>query len=216
MTALEAYHLFLLKVNRNDTQQRIAVAVPRFVALFREQALGWLDTALDAAKVTGDTKEYQYLLITEPLLPTMVTDTKVYFDLPSNYYQLYDGIVEAKRGTCTKTLYIYDLISLNNLQDSFTKPSFDWEETLYMLEGNKVKVLKEDFEILSLDLTYYKDPGTIDISGYKNTAGSPSFTIDPILIDAHTIEVINLCALEHIRSTSQSEDYQIAATRKNQ
>lgn len=47
MTSLEAYKLYLLKANKNDTNKNIGISKGEFVLFYNSQAPIWLDIKLE-------------------------------------------------------------------------------------------------------------------------------------------------------------------------
>jgi hypothetical protein len=122
-----------------------------------------------------------------------ISGTNYPTDNPSNFetdpfptdYLYYSSLyVMAKTDCCPERnmlVYIVDKEDLFViLRDANKKPSFEWGETIGIFAGNRITVYTDgDFDITSLNLTYYRKPvpvsfqGCVDITSGQITTDVP-------------------------------------------
>jgi hypothetical protein len=216
MTVNEAYKRFLIKINKNDSNSDVRVSEAHFVLLFNEFAPIWLSEKIEEKLATDSINDLEELHEVVDLPIDIVKSNESYFILPNDFFKYINSTVEASNKFCTKRLYVYRFKPKNKniyLSDEFTKPSFEWEETLLSLAGNKAIVYTDNFDVNKLTLEYYKFPDKIDIEGYINADGLASETINPNLSDIWVNEIINRCAQEITRITLNPDGFQLSETR---
>ena len=101
------------------------------------------------------------------------------------------------------------------LQNGNQSPSFDYQETIALINNNRVSVYKDDFAVNEVYLTYYREPIDLDIAGYQKIDGSMSSDVQVDLDDKSIEEIINLTALEAVRNTESIEQNNLAQARVN-
>ena len=117
--------------------------------------------------------DYAILLTTEKLAPT---NKELFAEIviPENYRYFKRLTPIVKKGNCNNNRIVSVFIEEANvdvyLNDFNSQPSFDFEETFHTELGNTFKVYhNNDFEITSVELTYYKDPDYIKIVNANNS-----------------------------------------------
>ncbi len=216
MTVKEAYKRFLIKINKNDSQSDVRINESQFVLLFNEQSIKWLSEKVDSKLSSDSIDDLEELMEIEDLVIDKVKEDYTSFVLPNNFYKYINSIAIANNGICSKKIYIYKFKPKNKniyLQDSFTKPSFEWEESLLSLVSNRAVVYTDNFNIDKLTLEYYKYPVKIDIAGSINLDGEPSETVESDLSDKLMNEVISRCASEVSKTTENPELNQFSEQR---
>jgi hypothetical protein len=213
MTIQEAYKRFLLKISKNDTGDSIHIGQAEFVFNFNEQAVIWLNDKLSQKSATSDINDIQELLV-ENLELSNFKETKDHndFQLPDNFYHYVTASALAERDGCEKTIEVHNIKPKDKntwLKDDMNNPSFEWEETISVITNKTIQVYKSDFDIIGLDLSYYRKPIKVDIEGYLHTDRTPSKTIHPDLSDENVNEIINRCALEVDASYKYGEAFQL-------
>ena len=128
--------------------------------------------------------DLQVLLFTGAL--TSFKKDKYYeSDVPADYLQWKRLSAQAKSECCPKprdlVIYLAEEANVDLLlRDNVRKPSFDWAETFATLENNRIQVYNNnEFDILNVKLTYYRQPTRIQILG----------TVDPYTGIASTANV---------------------------
>lgn len=213
LTVSGIYKEFLLQVNKNDTNTNINVSKAVFVILFNQQKRAWLD---DATKIreSSDYIEDIESVLTQPtqLVKVSSTSQTVDFALPDNFFKEVSSYSICTKGQCKDKILTTWIVKPKNvpvlLQNDNQNPSFDWEETIAVLNNNKLSVYYTDFTITDTYLTYYREPIDIDIAGYIHIDGTAS---TDIMVDLDTInieEIINRTAVAALRNYESYDQMQ--------
>lgn len=218
MTIEQAYINFLNLVNRNLTNNNVNVDKPRFVLMFRDIQLRFEDYLLEN-RFDEAIREASHLLVTDkPLSQKSDHEDKTKFSLPKDYFDLSNLHVYANKGDCKKArMHTFEVKSENTeelLNDKNNEPSFKYRETFYFTSGDRtVSVFKKDFDIQSVNLTYYRKPKEVDIEGYINTDGTPSVSVDPEWEDVSVNKILLAMSKEFAAINSDSNQYNLSKDR---
>ncbi len=114
-------------------------------------------------------------------------NTKLYFEtqkIPADYLYYKRVRPVAEKGSCSGVRLKSTLREEANvdeyLGDWSMQPSFDFEETFHTFIGNKIRVYtNDDFNVESINLTYYRLPREIDFQGCDRVDGKSARNIDP-------------------------------------
>jgi hypothetical protein len=211
----EAYVTFLSLVNRNATNNNVNVDKSRFIMFFRDVELRFYDWVLKNRH--NDTiRQARHLLVPRKKLQSESEEDKYdLYSLPEDYFELSSLHVDASNGTCSGSLRTEEIKSENIedvLTDEFTKPSFDFRETVYHLsEDDKVSIYKDDFEITNVDLTYYRLPRQVSIEGYTKVDGSASTqNIDPEWDEKTTYKILLYMSKEFAAKNADQAGYHLS------
>jgi len=95
--------------------------------------------------------------------------------LPADYLYFKKLSAESNTECCPNRFlvcYLAEVADTDNLLvDLFRKPSAEWGETFFTLQGNRIRIYHNDeFEIQNPKLTYYRNPRTISFAGCVNPA----------------------------------------------
>lgn len=218
MTSQEAYYKFTLKINKGSTQFNAACDKNTFVLLFNETQRRWLNK--NTPEVNADQiANVQSIIVNNLLTPTKVQKEYVEFDLPKDWFSSADCYIFANYGECKNTIVnIYQTRSINVrklLADEATTPSFDFRETFYTIEHDKIKVYKNDFDIVSLSFNYYKEPKNISIAGGVDANNNTTQDVHPELADIFVDQIISEAATEFMRNWMDSNGVALAKDRQN-
>ena len=219
MTSLEAYQSLLEKVNRTDTNSNIHVPRGRFVNLYNQQRLIWLSDKLREYKASQKLDELSDLLEDDVEL-NKVDNRRDHarFTLPSDFFEFSSSYSLCSKGDCTERPVVnWEMKSSNKqvlLNDSNHNPSFEYEETLALINKGMLSVFFSDFSVDKCFLTYYRSPNKIDLVGYVKLDGSPSETVDPELPDEQVDEILDYCYTELMRANKDVEGFQLAKDKK--
>lgn len=217
----QLYKQFLLKVNKNDTNSNINIPKAQFALLYNEQLRSWFEDKIKQNENSDYIEEIEELLITDKQLTKESTlSTKDVFTQPSDFGRRVSGYITATKGECKNSPLVTWFKKPKDLQvalqNSNEKPSFEYQETIAVLNKGKVDVYKDDFAINEYYLTYYKLPDELDIKGYKHFDGSESVDKLPDLSIQNLEDVLNVTALEAVRNYQSIEQTQLAASRLQQ
>lgn len=217
MTIQEAYKRFLLKINKNDTDDEVRIPIEEFILYFNEESLKWLSSKIRQKNSTDDINDL-YELLVEDLELSEFSEKKNHndFKLPEDYFHFVSAIALAEKNNCEKELFIHNIKPKDKnswLQDEMNKPSFEWEETISIISRDTIQVYKEDFDISKINLSYYRQPVKISIAGSIDFDGKPTKTVHPELSDENVNEIINRCALTVDINYRNPEGAQLGAQR---
>lgn len=218
MTSREIYKRFLLKINKNDSNDGVNILPSHFVLLFNTQRLVWLGERLRDDADNAKLDRLQELVSTDVQLPVKKEhDSSVDFTLPEDLYRYISSYSLASQDKCKKRkIFNFEQNTLNLtavLADAFNRPNFKFEETPCIQKSGTLKVYFEDFKIESVFLSYYRQPKAIDIAGYRKIDGSASVDADTDLSDENIDEVLNRIAVEVLREYQDGEGFQLAKDR---
>lgn len=221
MTPNEAYKKFLLKVNKNDTNGNIKVPKSQFVILFNEQKGQWLDSIITDFEGADYIEGIEELLdLDVPLVKQNSSLIKDGFKLPDNFFRRATAYAVASKGECKENPMVIWFIKPKNrdvyLQNSNLQPSFEYQETIAIVNSGQVSVFKKDFNVDEVYLSYYRRPLDLDISGYTHIDGTQSTDIATDLSDDNTDIIINRTATEALRNYESTEQVQLAMSRPQQ
>lgn len=219
MTSRQAYNIFLLKINKVDTNTEIAILVPYFVLLYNIESKRWLADQLRRKETSDDINDINELLVHNYELFLSSVDIKHDdFVLLENFFSYSSSFVVANNGKCSDYLLVKPIMPKNKdvyYEDENRSLSFEWRETFSYLADNSLIVYKKDFIIEKALIDYYRKLIDIDIEGYENSEGLLSKNIDLDIDDIWVNEIIDRCALEVIREYENPSGVELAANRLN-
>lgn len=196
MKAETVYQKLLEKANKNFTNGGIALDRARAVYLFNEEQNKFVEWTIQK-KLNFDVQDIQILLDTEKLKLKKSGSTFTTFGLPDNFFSFVNIDILASKGACTSERMMPIPIKPENsheiLFDEENKPSFKYRETPYTLENNTVNVYKDDFEVSSVTLKFYRYPKQFNLEGYITEHGENSFNSDPEFDDKIVDRIISMC-----------------------
>lgn len=175
----EIYKKFLLKINKNDTNTNVKVPKSVFVIIFNEEKRKFLGDILDKDESTDKINDFQEILkLDVPLKYAKTYSNKVDFYLPEDFFKKVGASCVGTKQQCKNipiTVWLKKVKDIDVLlQNSDTNPSFEFRETLGIINNGKVSIYKTDFDINNAYLSYYCEPQDIDIEGYTHLDGSQS------------------------------------------
>lgn len=218
MTSKELYYEFMLLLNKNATNVNINVDEPNFVWLYNREAKRWLKSYIERSRLNSDSGYINELLITDKELSLLFKNDKTnVYELPLDFFDFVGSYSNTTRDDCESITYNYlqrpkDLqVAIDN---SFTLPSFDYEESLVNLNEKKVTIHKLNYEIKATYLSYYKTTTDIDISGYQKTDGTYSEDIEDGLSPYLQSQIIDRIVTEVMREFENPNGYQVSIQRQ--
>ena len=165
MTIEQIRERFVIKAEKNATNDSITTDNLRFCLLFNESQNKFLTLQLQNRKI-DDVRYIQNFLVLDKNIPTTSKfQDKVNFKLPENYFDLADARANATKENCSDLIYLFELRTENLgeiLQDEYNKPSFKWREAPYTVNSNQLSIYTDnEFTITELLLNYYRYPNQI-------------------------------------------------------
>lgn len=213
----EAYIRFVDIVNRNMTNNNVNVDKIRFIFLFNSASIKYLSWILEKRNEDDIRQAAPFLILDSNL---NVSDKQFQFDkysLPKDYFDLSNVSVFATKGNCiNQKLFTFEVKSDNTeelLSDENNKPSFEYRETFYLTASDKLIVYKDNFNIESVELAYYRYPKKVDIEGYFKEDGSASVSIDPEFDNRAIEKILLIMAKDFTATNGDVNGFQINTTR---
>jgi hypothetical protein len=200
MTIQQAKERYLIKSEKNGTNDGITVDNLRFCLIFNESQEKFMTLHLQNRGI-DDVRYIQKFLVLDKKIPyTSKTQDKYNFKLPSDYFDLADVRAKAKKENCEDTMYLFEIQTENLseiLQDEFNKPSFEWREAPYTVNSDMLSIYTDNFSIPEILLNYYRYPNQIRLIDEENPESGfdESFPIewdDKSLNDIISLMVANL------------------------
>lgn len=166
-TPQDAYERYLIKVEKNITNDNTSTSRGLFVEVFNEEQNKYIENHLQQRGI-DDVRYIENFLILDKQIPYSSKALNRYnFPFPDNYLDLAEVRAIAKQEKCKDTLFLYEARPENLnvlLSDPDNKPSFKWRESLFTTNSNTVSVYGEkDFEITDVLLSYYRYPAKISL-----------------------------------------------------
>lgn len=215
MSSQELYYQFSLILNKNYSQKNISYDKGNFVKIFNRELLLWLDEYIDKNNSNSNIKNIQGLItVDEKLNLETKGDRYNTYSLPSKFFDFINSYATCTKGKCTLDIPAFTE-KPKLIQESLVNviPSFDFEETLCNIAGEKVLIYLGDFEIKDAYLSYYHTPQKIDIEGYRNIDGTYSKNIDSNLDELLQHQVINRTVIEVMRQFENGGGFNLSSTR---
>jgi len=213
----EAYLLFVNQVNRNLTNNNINVDKPRFILLFNDIILRYVEWILEKRNEDAIRYVSPLLKLDKKLSKVGSEITHDKFKLPDDYFDLSNLYVNASNSSCgsakLKTWEVKSEDIEEVYHDENNEPSIPYRETFYLTTDGKVAVYKKDFEIKEAFLSYYRYPIKVDIAGYIHTDGSQSQNIDPELDDKVIGRILVAMSKEFAAINGDTNSYQMDSDR---
>lgn len=167
-------------------------------------------------------EELQGLVVEgEEVIPERTSDVRSSFqidvkELKEKYFLPVNIIAMCSRGSCTERVVNVPRVVHHSdvnllLNNSHFSPSFEWQETLAVISGDKVIIYANDkegdFTVDKVLFSYIRYPQKIDAEGYEDFDGSDSTDSDCELPEVLEDELLELAVMELGYSTGN----QIAA-----
>lgn len=200
MTIEQVRDRYIIKAEKNATNDSITTDNLRFCLLFNESQNKFLTLQLQNRKV-DDIRYIQNFLVLDKSIPyDSKEQDRVNFKLPENYFDLADARAKATKEKCSDLISLFELRTENLneiLQDEFNKPSFEWREAPYTVNSNQFSIYTgKEFQVTELLLNYYRYPNQIRLIDENNAESkfNESFPIewdDKCLDDIISLMVFN-------------------------
>jgi hypothetical protein len=167
MTVEEAKNRYQIKAEKNGTNDNITTDNYRFCLNFNESQNKFLSLQLQNRGIDDIRYIEKFLVLDKELLPeSPILHGKINFNLPTNYFDLASARAIAIKGKC-KDLIKIDEVLIENLPEIITnedlKPSFEWRESIFLINSNNISVYVDEFKIEKVLLNYYRYPNQIKL-----------------------------------------------------
>lgn len=216
MTPLEIYDSFIIKANENAQTDNIAVDKARFTYLYNEASIKFVEWTLE--KKNDDDIRY----LAPVLVPKTITDikgnnTKQKATLPVDYLDL--GNINAKASsTCCQrvAMELWELKTENIndvLNDEFSKPSIDYRDAPFSVQGKELIIFVDDFTIDEVELTYYKYPKKIELSDPEDPESTFKNPNTQLEFDDKAINRIISIAVSDFDANTNNPKFQVDKSR---
>lgn len=209
----DAYLSFLTSVNRNLTNNNIDVSKPRFIILFNNLQIKYIEWILNSRNEDFIRYASTFLEDSKLSLKKEYKDRSLY-SLPEDYFDLSNLSLSATKSDCgSKSLHTIE-VKTEDLQellnDKFNEPSFEYGETFYHVSGdNSITAYKKGFDITEATLKYYRYPKEVDIKGYKRADGTNSEDRHPEWDDKAVNRILLGAAREFAANNSDGQKYEL-------
>lgn len=217
MTVQELYYELHLLVNKNNEDVKINIEKLHFVTIFNRELDKWLNETLLLDDSSLKISYLQELLISNINLEVSEIQKEfTSYILPNDLFNIASVNGKCKNFTCEKNVFAYEINPKEKnvfLQDEYSKPSFEWEESIFTISQNKLYFYKNEFDIIGCQISYYSNDFKIDIEGYVNLENNVSENKDCVLSDYLQREILNRVALEISRQFEDVNKFQLSKTR---
>lgn len=217
MTSVELYYDMLLLLNKNANQQKIDVSKENFVWLYNREGRKWYSSYLDRVSTNMDSVNINSLLIVDKQLALIDKKQEyVSYTMPEDFFDFVGSHSDAQKGKCNSRISNF-LKKPKQIQsyidDAFSSPSFEYEESICNMSEEKLIVYRTDYEINNTYLSYYKKLPQIDIEGYQKISGDWSSNVDDNLDPFLQNKIIDLVVLEVMRQFENGNGYKLSTER---
>lgn len=172
MKPSEAYEKYLVKSEKNGTNDGLSTDKGRFILLYNEFQNRFTEFIYER-KNEDDLRQIQTLLVNDKKIVGSRNGDHFLFPLYFDYFEHSSLSVFGSKDTCTKKPFevlteIKDLEKDKYLSSPNYIPSFEYRETLYSFTSDNVKVYTTDFDIPYILHTYYRYPKKIQLIDQYN------------------------------------------------
>lgn len=215
MKLLQIYDDVRLLVEKNKTNSNLNLDISRFVIYFNLAKTRLQTYFLEKRNEDAIRLMAPYLLLNISL--TEVSDEGLFqtFELPDDYFEYSNILIYASTEECKDKIITGHEIKSENihqyLNDEFTRPSFPFRETVYLMSQNGLTIYTDNtFTITEAKLNYYKKIKDVELEGYIKDNGEPSQNIDTDITDNLRPYMVNAIVKLFTQSQGDINSYQIA------
>ena len=168
----ESYQKYLILSESNGTTDKLSTNKGRYAVKYNISQNKIIEWFIE----NNSTDENRYLQsLKVPYEELTLLDTKTdytSFSIPKNYFEFIDLRVFGKKDKCLNQEFRSREVKGENVSnlliDSHSVPSFKFRETFYTIAKDAVQVFKEDFDISSTQMSYYRYPKQIELENPDN------------------------------------------------
>jgi len=199
-TVQEAYERYLIKVEKNSTNDGISTEKGRFVILFNESQNKFEELHLQNRGIDDVRYIQKFLILDKKLSDSSLTFDHFDFKLPKDYLDLADARAEATQKECKDYISLFEVRTENlttTLQNEDNKPSFKWRESFYTINSDKISIYTDrEFIVNSVYLDYYRYPQQIALVDPFDPESEFNETLEIEWDDKSLDRIISMCAGE--------------------
>lgn len=172
MTAEQIEQSILIQLQANGTTDKIQTNRGRIAVTYNRVQNQVIEYLID--KSDDDNRYLQKIKELNIELDKVSTKEKNLdkFKIPTNYFDFINVEAFASKGECANQRLNLNEIKGGNknalLTDEFSKPSFKFRESLYIIAKDTVNFYKEDFNIDKVYMDYYRYPIQISLENPSN------------------------------------------------
>lgn len=172
MTAEQIEQSILIQLQANGTTDKIQTNRGRIAVTYnrvQNQVIEYLiDKSDDDNRYLQKIKELNIKLNKVPTVKENLSK----FELPKNYFDFINVEAFASKEDCkNQRLNLREIKGANKntlLTDEFSKPSFKYRESLYLIAKDTINFYKEGFEIDNAYMDYYRYPTQMSLENPLN------------------------------------------------
>lgn len=200
MTSKTAYKKFKLRINRLDTNYSDNISEKDFCELFNKAQFHFVNDLLRQEEKDKITQTDLQTLLKDAELTGIHNSLFYEVEMPDDwYYVVRVSCIDNQCGLLINCILVQESNINRLLQDANWQPSIYWQETIFTLGNDNLRIYNvgdEGFEIKNTFLTYYRIPVKIDIKTPENNIdGLESEDIDPEWYDSIAERIIDLAVL---------------------
>lgn len=162
----EVKERYSIKAEKNGTNDNIATDNYRFCLNFNESQNKFLTLQLQNRGIDDVRYIQKFLYLDKEITPTDISENKVNFNLPKDYFDLASARAKASKKNCEDIIELFEIQTENLnevMSNEFLIPSFEWREAPYTINSDNLSVYIDDFKIEQLLLNYYRYPNQIKL-----------------------------------------------------
>ena len=143
MNVKTAYLIVQDRLNKLSTNHNQKITERQFVYAFNKMQLHWFEQRIKGEEVDKVRQEELQQFVVDYCKPPTNNKKGKFYELkvPEDYFHYKRVSAEASKAGCTHTVYgrASEESAMNTLlKDSFQKPSFDWQDSLFSIANNTI------------------------------------------------------------------------------
>ncbi|MFT6125925.1 MAG: hypothetical protein ACJAVA_000367 [Flavobacteriaceae bacterium] len=168
----ESYEKYLVLSESNGTTSNLSTDRSRFAVKYnisQNKIIEWFienNSTDDNRYLQSIKKPY------ETLITPIIKDEYTQFLIPAEYFDFINLRVLGSNGTCTSQRLKSEEVKAENVDNLYldvnSEPSFKHRETFYTLADNNVQVYRKNFDIDSVEMSYYRYPNQVELVDPEN------------------------------------------------
>ena len=172
MLSNEAYQKYLIELQANGTTDNIQSNRGRFVVNFNRAQLKVIEWLIERNNEDDNRYLQKIKKIDTSLTKSKTSKNKEYFNLKEDYFDFIDINAYGSKNKCKNQLFDVEEVKADNLNvlltDEFSKPSFKYRESFYLIGEGDIILFKDDFTFDTVLLSYYRYPRQLELESPDN------------------------------------------------